>query len=151
MLIRFDPFREVDRLADEVWGGRRPQRASMPVDLYRDGDRFVALVDLPGVSPETIDITAEKNVLTIKAERSESRSEGTESLVTERRSGTFFRQLRLGDGLDVERVEATYENGVLRVTIPVAEKALPRRIQVSVGSAGAVGTVSETAEVEKVA
>jgi HSP20 family protein len=151
MLIRFDPFREVDRLADEVWGGRRPRSASMPVDLYRDGDRFVALVDLPGVSPETIDITADYNVLTIKADRSETRNEGTESLVTERRSGTFSRQLRLGDGLDVEHVDASYENGVLRVTIPVAEKALPRRIQVSVGSAGANGPVSETAEVEKVA
>jgi HSP20 family protein len=156
MLIRFDPFREVDRFADEVWG-KRPQRgSSMPIDLQRSGDEFVALFDLPGVSPESIEITADKHVLTVKAERTSTRIEGTETLLTERRTGTFTRQLRLGVGVDYERVTANYEDGVLRVTIPVAEQAKPHRVQVSVTPAPTAidsgsDAQTETVEVEKVA
>jgi HSP20 family protein len=132
MLIRFDPLREVDRLANQAWGQRRPGSGfSMPVDVYRAGDEFVALIDVPGVSPESIEITADEHVLTVKAQRSETH-ESADKLVTERRTGTFTRQLRLGDGLDVDRVQASYENGVLKVTIPVAEKAKPRKVQISV-------------------
>jgi len=144
MLIRFDPFKEVDRLAGQAWAERRPVGLSMPVDVYRQGDDFVALFDVPGVSPDTIEITADEQVLTVKAHRSEA-SESVDKLVTERRTGSFTRQLRLGDGLDVDRVQASYDNGVLRVTIPVAERARPRRVEISVTPATTENGVAQVA------
>jgi HSP20 family protein len=131
MLMRFDPFRELDRLTQQTFGPGRP--APMPMDAYRDGDRFVVRFDLPGVDVGSIDLTVEKNVLTVAAERSWARREGDEWLVSERPQGHFSRQLFLGEGLGGDRVEAAYDNGVLTITVPVAEQAKPRRVEVSQG------------------
>ena len=134
MLMRFDPFRELDRVTQMV-----AQRAAsnsvlpMPMDAYRDGDRFVVQFDIPGVDPQSIDLTAEKNVLTVRAERNWQPKENQEIVVSERPQGQFTRQLFLGESLDPERVEATYQNGVLTLTIPVAEQAKPRKVQVTSG------------------
>ncbi|SPF03246.1 Hsp20/alpha crystallin family protein [Streptomyces sp. MA5143a] len=133
MLMRTDPFREFDRLAQQVFGTEnRP--AVMPLDAYRAGDDFIVHFDLPGVDPETIDLDIERNVLNVRAERRSPAPEGTELVAAERPTGTFTRQLFLGDTLDAERVDASYEAGVLTLRIPVAEKAKPRKIQISGGS-----------------
>jgi len=136
MLMRFDPFRELDRLSQQAAGAARPN--PMPMDAYRHGDRFVVEFDLPGVDPATIDLTVEKNVLTVEAERRQTLSEGQEVLVSERPSGTFTRQLFLGESLDPDHVQADYDQGVLRLTIPVAEQAKPRRVEVT--ASGRAGT-----------
>jgi HSP20 family protein len=132
MLMRFDPFREVDRLFDQFTTPGRP--AAMPMDAYRRGDAFVVHFDLPGVEPGSIELTVEKNVLNVKSERRWSRAEGDEVIVAERPQGTFTRQLFLGDSLDYNRIEANYDNGVLTLTIPVAEAAKPRRVEVTAGA-----------------
>jgi HSP20 family protein len=132
MLMRSDPFRDLDRLAQQAFGTRlRP--AAMPMDAYRQGDRFLVRFDLPGVDPASIDLTVEKNALTVSAERRWEAADDVQVVASERPQGTFRRQLFLGDGLDPERVEASYDNGVLTVTIPVAEQAKPRKIEVSSG------------------
>lgn len=128
MLMRTDPFRELDRLAQQVLGtATRP--AAMPMDAYRDGEAFVVQFDLPGVDPESIDLDVERNVLTVRAERP-ARNGDWEMLASERPTGLFSRQLVLGDNLDLERIEAHYDAGVLRLRVPVAEKAKPRKIEV---------------------
>jgi HSP20 family protein len=132
MLLRFDPFREVERLADEAWGGRRVRGRSMPIDVYREGQEFVALVDLPGVDPESIEMSVAKKVLSVDAERHGSSNQDTQKLISERVTGHFTRRLYLGDGIDLDQIKAAYEHGVLKVTIPVAEQALPRKVSVSV-------------------
>lgn len=132
MLIRTDPFRELDRLADTVFGTvARP--VAMPIEAYRQHDSFVVQVDLPGVAPESIDLTVEQNVLTIRAERKAPADDSVERLVAERPYGVFSRQLVLGEALDAEQLAASYDTGVLTITIPVAEKAKPRRIEVTTG------------------
>jgi HSP20 family protein len=131
MLMRFDPFRELDTVAQLLGRQTANRQMAMPMDAYRQGDRFVVHFDLPGIDPDSIDLTVEKNVLTVKAERNWQPSEGTEILVSERPQGGFTRQLFLGDGLDAEHIEASYNNGVLTVTIPVAERAKPRRVSVT--------------------
>jgi HSP20 family protein len=137
MLMRFDPFRDFNSLAQMFAQRSGPsQQSSIPMDAYREGDRFIVHFDLPGVDPSTIDLTVEKNVLTVRAERSWPASEGQEILVRERPEGTFVRQLFLGEGLDTEHVEATYRNGVLTLTIPVAEQAKPRKVEVIGGDSG---------------
>ncbi len=133
MVMRFDPFRELDRLTEQVAGTSRAP--TMPMDAYRTGDRFVVHFDLPGVEAEAIDLTVEKNVVTVRAERTPSAEGVEEVLVAERPHGVFTRQLFLGEMLDPGRVEADYAQGVLTLTIPVAEQAKPRRVQVS-GSGG---------------
>jgi HSP20 family protein len=105
--------------------------AAMPIDAYRKGDDFVIHFDLPGISPDDIDLSVEKNVLTLKAVRKRPEHEGAEWLVRERPQGTFSRSLFLGDSLDTDHLEATFADGVLTVRVPVAEKAKPRRIQVT--------------------
>jgi len=133
MLMRTDPFRELDRLTEQVLGTRaRP--AVMPMDAYREGEHFVVHFDLPGVDPSSIDLTVEKNVLTVTAERGWQPNENQQVVASERAQGTFRRQLFLGEGLDTEHVEASYDNGVLTVTIPVAEQAKPRKVQISAGN-----------------
>ena len=129
MLIRTDPFRDLDRLAAQVFGtSSRP--AVMPMDAWRAGDRFVIEFDLPGVAPDTLDIDVERNVLTVRAERPQ-RNGDWEALASERPTGLFSRQLVLGDNLDLDHLEATYDNGVLKLVVPVAEKAKPRKIEVA--------------------
>lgn len=131
MLMRTDPFRDFDRLAQQLMGvGTTSRPAVMPMDAWREGDTFVLEFDLPGVRPETVDIDVERNVLTIKAERP-ARNGDWEMLASERPRGLFSRQLVLGDNLDLEHVRADYDSGVLRLQIPVAEKAKPRKIEIS--------------------
>ncbi|NKQ29011.1 Hsp20/alpha crystallin family protein [Streptomyces galbus] len=133
MLMRTDPFREFDRLAQQVFGSTgRP--AAMAMDAYRAGDDFLVHFDLPGIDPETIELDVERNVLNVRAERRTPAPEGAELLVAERPTGSFTRQLFLGDTLDTERIDASYEAGVLTLRIPVAEQAKPRRIQISGGT-----------------
>jgi HSP20 family protein len=135
-LLRSDPFRELDRLTQQLWGSQgRPAVMSMPLDAYRHEDNFVVDVDLPGVDPSSIEVSVERDVLTIKAERSWRPAEGVEVSLAERPQGTFSRQLFLGQNLDTNRVQANYDRGVLTLTIPVAEAARPRRIEVSTGAA----------------
>jgi HSP20 family protein len=131
MLMRFDPLREFDRLANQASGGARS--AVMPMDAYRHDDRFLVHFDVPGVDASSIDLTVEKNVLTVSAERRWQPTEGDQVLVSERPQGSFKRQLFLGEGLDADRIEASYDHGVLTVSIPVAEQAKPRRVEISSG------------------
>ncbi|MGV9500703.1 Hsp20/alpha crystallin family protein [Streptomyces sp. NPDC003642] len=132
MLMRTDPFRELDRLTQQVLGSAaRP--SVMAMDAYRSGDDFFVHFDLPGIDPETIELDVERNVLNVRAERRSPAPEGAEPLVAERPTGTFTRQLFLGDTLDTERIDASYEAGVLTLRIPVAEQAKPRRIQITGG------------------
>jgi HSP20 family protein len=138
MLIRFDPFRDLDRLSQELWGqatGPAAAPARMPMDAVRRGDQVEISFELPGVDPESIDVEVENNVLTVHAERREEseRREGDEVLVRERRFGRYSRQISLGDNLDADRLEARYHDGVLQVTVPVAEQAKPRKVEVARG------------------
>jgi HSP20 family protein len=127
MLMRFDPFRELDDLAERLQSGRWTR--SMPLDAYRVGDFFHVDFDLPGVTAESIEITVEKNILTVKAERHWV-TETVETIVHERPVGTFTRQLFLGETLDTDNISATYHNGVLRLRIPVAEEARSKKVEV---------------------
>lgn len=136
-LVRSDPFRDVDRLFQQLWSAQQagPRPMAMPMDAYRKDDSFLLQLDLPGVAPDSIELTVEENVLTISADRpAPPKGEGVESVIAERTFGTFTRQVVLGKTLDSERIEANYEGGVLTVVIPVAEQAKPRRIEVAVGS-----------------
>ena len=132
MAMNFDPFRELDRVAGAFLDTRRGPRL-MPMDLYRDGDHYVLAADLPGIDPGSVDIDVDGQLLTIRAERTLTTGEGVSWLAKERESGSFLRQLNLGQGIDTENITAHYDNGVLSVTIPVSEKAKPRKI--AVGSA----------------
>jgi HSP20 family protein len=129
MLMRFDPYRELDRLTQQAFPQSRP--SAMPMDAYRQGSTFVVRFDLPGVSRDAIDMTVEKNVLTVTAERTWSRGEQDEVIVAERPHGRFSRQLFLGESLDSGRIEAAFDAGVLTLTIPVAEQAKPRKVELS--------------------
>ena len=134
MLMRTDPFRDLDRLAQQLVGAGTSTRPSvMPLDAWREGDAFVIEFDQPGVQPETLDIDVERNVLTVRAERPPKNGDW-EMLAAERPTGLFSRQLVLGDNLDLDRLEARYDAGVLRLTVPVAERAKPRKVQVTRGS-----------------
>ena len=134
MLMRTDPFRELDRLAQNLTNtgsGSWSRPTAMPMDAYRDGDHFVAVFDLPGVDSDAIELDIERNVLTVRAERRPLPVDNTvEMQVAERPLGVFSRQLFLGDSLDTEHIEARYHGGVLHLRIPIAEQAKPRRISV---------------------
>jgi len=135
MLMRTDPFRSLDRLSEQILGtAARP--AAMPIDAYRQGDEFIVQFDLPGVDASSIDLTVERNVLTVHAARERTAAEGAEVLIAERPHGTFSRQLFLGDSLDVDRLDATYRDGVLVLRVPVADKAKPRRVSITTADAG---------------
>jgi HSP20 family protein len=129
MAMNFDPFRELDRLAGSMFEMRGPKL--MPMDLYRDGDHYVLHADLPGIDPGSVDIDVDGQLLTIRAERTLTNGQGVKWLARERQSGPFLRQLNLGQGIDTERIAASYENGVLSVTIPVSERMKPRKIEVA--------------------
>ena len=144
MLMRTDPFRELDRVAQQVVGTTaRP--ATMPIDAYRKGDEFVALFDLPGLDPDSIALTVERNVLTVHAERHRSSADDVELLIGERPHGTFSRQLFLTETLDTDRIVAEYTDGVLQLRIPVKERAKPRRVDI-----GAQGPASTSIEANSV-
>ncbi len=136
MLIRTDPFRDLDRIAQQMRGTlARP--SMMPIDAWQDGEEFVVELDLPGVDPESIDLDVERNVVTIRAERTDraAPSEG-ELLIAERPKGVFSRQLVLGDSLDTDKIRAGYDAGVLVLRIPVTERSKPRKIEVASGPGG---------------
>jgi HSP20 family protein len=141
MLMRTDPFRELDRMTQQLLGGAptgtwsRP--STMPIDAYRNGDDFLVAFDLPGVTPDSIDIDVERNMLTVRAERRPlDVGSDAQMQLAERPSGVFSRQLFLGDALDTDRIQASYDNGVLLVKIPVAEQAKPRKVQVTAAEHG---------------
>lgn len=129
MARTFDPFREMDRLLSDVT--RTPASVGMPMDLYRVDDQFVAQIDLPGVDPGSIDIDMDGDTVTIRAERQPRVGENAQWLTRERAVGTFARQLTLGRGLAVDQISASYADGVLTLTIPIAEAAKPRKIQLT--------------------
>jgi HSP20 family protein len=136
MLMRTDPFRELDRMTQQLFGQTTPgtwlRPSVMPMDAYRSGDEFVVVFDLPGVSPDAIDVNVERNVLTVRAERRPTTTgDNVEMQVAERPLGVFSRQLFLGDTLDADNVKANYEAGVLTLWIPVAEQAKPRKISIA--------------------
>lgn len=145
MLMRTDPFRELDRLTQHLLG--TPARpATMPIDAYRHGEEFVVEIDLPGVDPETVDLTVEQDVLTVRAQRQRQAVDEAELLVGERPHGSFSRQLFLGEGLDADRLDARYTDGVLVLRIPVSEKAKPRRVPIARGSASTAAIDSRAEE-----
>lgn len=130
MLMRTDPFRDLDRLTQQLSGTATRPRA-MPIDAYRKGRAFYVHFDLPGVDPASIDLTVEQNVLAVKAERPPVLSDGAEMIVSERPAGTFTRQLFLGETLDAAHIEANYSAGVLTLTIPIMEAAKPRKLTIT--------------------
>jgi HSP20 family protein len=131
MLMRTDPFRDLDRLLSQQVFGTVSRPAAMPMDAYRKGHEFYVHLDLPGINPDSIDLTVEQNVLTVKAERTSTVSDQVEMIVSERPTGTFSRQLFLGETLDADHVTADYSAGVLTLTIPVRESAKPRKLSVT--------------------
>jgi HSP20 family protein len=126
MLVRYDPFRELDR--------KTSRRQWMPMDAFRHDQTVELRFDLPGIEPDALEVEVERNVLTVRAQRAWSPSEGDEVLAQERPQGTVARQVMLGDSLDTERLEATYEAGVLSISIPVAEQAKARKVEIQQGS-----------------
>lgn len=140
-VLRFDPFRELDRMTEQMLGvpaGTARTPRFMPMDLYRSGDHYVLHADLPGVDPGSVDVSIDNGTLTIRAQRSARTEDGVEWLASERFTGSYLRQLSLGDGIDADAIRATYENGVLTVTLPLAARAKPRRIDIAVGGDAAV-------------
>lgn len=132
VVLTFDRFRDFDRLANEMFGNvGGSATVAMPMDLYRSGDHFVLHCDLAGVDPESVDINVDGRVLTIRAERTARTDTDVQWLRRERAIGTFERRLSMGEGLDLDRITATWQQGVLTLSIPVAEKAKPRRIQIN--------------------
>jgi HSP20 family protein len=137
MLLRFDPFQTFDRLAREVFSAPTGNGAGwMPMDAWRRGDVVEVAFDLPGIDPGSVDLTVEHNVLTVKAERRWQPEENHQYLLRERPQGTFIRQLVLSDAVDLDKIEARYDNGVLFVTAPVAESAKPHKIEIKAGTSG---------------
>ncbi|MDY7100299.1 MAG: Hsp20/alpha crystallin family protein [Actinomycetota bacterium] len=133
MLLQNDPFRDFDTLFDRLAGRPATQNMAMPMDAYRRGSDVWVHLDLPGVAPDSIDISVERSVLTVSAERSWQREEGDQMYLSERHRGVYRRQVHLGDGLDAEKIEANFDDGVLTLRIPVAEQAKPRKISVGTG------------------
>lgn len=130
MAMLFDPFRELDRVAANLLDSRQGPRL-MPIDLYRDGDHYILSADLPGIDPGSVDVDVDGQLLTIRAERTAHGDDGVKWLAHERPSGSFLRQLNLGDGIDTENISANYDNGVLSVMIPMSAKAMPRKVAVT--------------------
>jgi HSP20 family protein len=126
--MSFDPFSQLDRVAQRVFD--TPVSRAMPVDLFKEGDRYILAADLPGIDPGSVDVDVDGQLLTIRAQRTAAEREGAKWLTQERPVGAFMRQFSLGDGIDVEHISASYENGVLSVIIPLAERAKPRKVQV---------------------
>ncbi|MFC7274615.1 Hsp20/alpha crystallin family protein [Paractinoplanes rhizophilus] len=156
MVLTFDPFRDFDRLAGQILGGPPVAGAAtlaMPMDLYRSGDHFVLHCDLAGIDPGSVDVSVDKRVLVIRAERSARTDDDVQWVRRERPTGTFERRISLGDGLDLDQVSATWQDGVLTLTIPVAEAAKPRRIAITTGAergpAVVEGTAAETPALTK--
>ncbi|MGW6879591.1 Hsp20/alpha crystallin family protein [Streptomyces goshikiensis] len=136
MLMRTDPFRELDRMEQQLVGpGTWSKPSVMPMDAYREGDEYVVAFDVPGVTADAIDIDVERNMLTVKAERRPTaKVDNVKMELAERPLGVFSRQIMLADTLDTERIQADYEAGVLTLRIPIAERAKPRKVSIGAGS-----------------
>jgi HSP20 family protein len=132
-LLRFDPFRELDRWTEQAWPSRSWRHEALAFDAVRRGHEVVLQFDVPGADPESFEVTVEKGVLTVAGERRSERREGDEVLVARRPAGRFHRQILLGDNLDIDQVKAEYDAGVLTVTLPVADHVQPRKIEVHTG------------------
>lgn len=133
-MLRFDPFSDFDTLTRQMFGfneGTARAPRFMPMDLFQAGDHYVLNADLPGIDPGSVEITVDNGVLTLRAQRSLPSDDGVRWITSERFAGTFQRQISLGEGIDADGISATYENGVLSVTLPVAERAKPRRIEIN--------------------
>lgn len=138
-MLRFDPFRDIDSITSAMLGAstgsdRAPR--FMPMDLYKLDDHFVLSADLPGIDPGSIDIDVDRGTLTLTAHRTVPGSDGVQWISSERFAGTYRRQVALGDGVDPDNIAASYNNGVLTVTIPMAERAKPRKIEITTAEAG---------------
>ncbi|GCE40974.1 18 kDa antigen 2 [Rhodococcus wratislaviensis] len=136
-MLHPDPFRDIDRLTEQLLGtsaGSARAPRFMPMDLYRSGDHYVLHADLPGVDPGSVDVSVDGGTLSVKAQRSERTEHDVQWLTSERFTGSYLRQLALGQDIDADHIAATYENGVLTVTLPVAERAKPRRIEITPGA-----------------
>ena len=143
MLMRFDPFRELDRLTEQLRSTAVP--GAMPMDAYRQGDEFLVHFDLPGVDFGSIDLTVERNVLNVSAERTWRHDDGGDVSAAERPQGTFSRRLFLGDSLDADHIDASYDDGVLTIRLRVADQARPRRVEVTSGGGARQIQASSTA------
>ena len=128
MVMRFDPFEDASRLAERLGAEQRTRTLAM--DAYRRGEAFYVHFDLPGLGPDDIELTSEQNVLTVRAERRYERREEDEILVSERPEGVFTRQVFFGEALDLDQIDASYDQGVLTLKIPVKQAARPRRIEI---------------------
>lgn len=151
MVLTFDPFREFDRLADRMLnapGVSGAAAVAMPMDLYRSGEHFVLHCDLAGIDPGSINVDVDGRVLTIRAERSARTDADVQWVRRERLTGTFERRITLGEGLDLAKIDATWNDGVLTVTIPVAETARPRRIEIATGRSPALAQQPQQATIE---
>jgi HSP20 family protein len=146
--MRFDPFRQLDRLSEQVLNEARPYLA-MPMEAFRHGDEFLVTLDLPGVAPEDVDLSVERNVVNIRARRTPMHQDGDEVIVNERPRGEFTRQLFLGDNLDTSKMAADFERGVLHLRIPVAESSKPRRIEINTQSSKAEQVSGTTSQRQK--
>ena len=142
MAMLFDPFHAIDRVAGQLLDQRQGPRL-MPMDLYRDADHYVLNADLPGIDPGSVDIDVDGQLLTIRAERTPRSQEGVTWIARERSSGSFLRQFTLGQGVETSAISASYENGVLSVVIPVAERAKARKIEVQTSAASVAPAVEE--------
>lgn len=145
-MATYDPIRDLERFANTLFDTTRRGPRQMPMDLYRDGDHYVLTADLPGIDPGSVDIDVDGQLLTIRAERTLSAGDGVKWITREREAGSFLRQLSLGQGLDTEHISASYRNGVLSVTIPVSEKAKPRKISVATEQDSPVIQAHESAD-----
>ena len=137
-MLRFDPFRDLDRITEQLLGAQSGSARAprfMPMDLYRSGDHYVLHADLPGIDPGSVDVNVENNVLTIAAERSERTEEGVQWIASERFAGRYLRQLSLGDGIDSDKISAEFVNGLLKVTVPKAQAAQLRKIEIKTHAA----------------
>ncbi|MCC9705356.1 MULTISPECIES: Hsp20/alpha crystallin family protein [unclassified Streptomyces] len=137
MLMRTDPFRELDRLTQQLLNttGTWSRPSAMPMDAYREGEEYVIALDLPGVSPDAIDVDVERNMLTVKAERRPvTKADDVQMELSERPLGVFSRQVVLADTLDTEHIKADYDAGVLTLRIPIAERAKPRKVAIGGGT-----------------
>jgi len=141
MAMSFDPFSEFDRLASSLLQSR-PGPRLMPVDLYREGDRYVLTADLPGADPGSIDIDVDGQLLTIRAQRTTASTEGVKWLSQERPAGSYLRQFSVGEGIDADKITASYDNGVLSLVLPVSERAKPRKIEVGSAKSNEQRTIS---------
>lgn len=144
-MATYDPLRDLERFASTLFDTTRRGPRQMPMDLYRDGDHYVLTADLPGIDPGSVDIDVDGQLLTIRAERTLPSGDGVKWITREREAGSFLRQLSLGQGVDTDDISASYRNGVLSVTIPVSEKAKPRKVAVSTENEAPVIEAHESA------